>query len=141
MPISTKVTELVTKPLPKVISPRIHAIIDYGTAAAFFTAGALLWNKNKRASLAAYLCADIIGSLMFLTDAPGGVWKKISFETHGKIDPGLAALAASAPNFLGFTEEKESKLFQTMGVALAAVGSMTDYEEGSSNADTRRRAA
>jgi hypothetical protein len=141
MPLATKVTEMATKALPKVINPRAHAIIDYSTAAGFFAAGALLWRKNKRAALAAFLCGDIMGTLMFLTDAPGGVWKKISFETHGKIDPGLAALTASAPNFLGFTDEKESKLFQVMGMAIAAVGSMTDYSQGSSNRETRQRAA
>jgi hypothetical protein len=141
MPLATKVTEMATKALPKVINPTVHAIIDYSTAAGFFAAGALLWRKNKRAALAAILCGDAIAMLTFLTDAPGGVWKKISFETHGKIDPGLAALTASAPNFLGFTDEKESKLFQVMGMGLAAVGSMTDYSQGSSNRETRQKAA
>ena len=141
MPISTKLTELATKPLPKVISPGVHAVIDWGTAAAFLTAGALLWRKNKRASLASYLCADLIGSLIFLTDCPGGVWKKISFETHGKIDPGVSALVASLPNLLGFSDERESKLFQGMGIGLAAVRSLTKFEEGSTNKETRRRAA
>jgi len=141
MPISTKLTELATKPLPKIISPGVHAVIDWGTAAAFVTAGALLWRKNKRASLASYLCADLIGTLIFLTDCPGGVWKKISFETHGKIDPGVSALVASLPNLLGFSDERESKLFQGMGIGLAAVRSLTKFEEGSTNKETRRRAA
>jgi hypothetical protein len=141
MPISTKLTELATKPLPKFIGPGMHAAIDWGTAAAFLTAGALLWKKNKRASLASYLCADLIGSLIFLTDCPGGVWKKISFETHGKVDTGVSALVASLPNLLGFVDERESKLFQGMGIGLAAVRSLTNFDEGSSNADTRRRVA
>lgn len=141
MPIAIKLTELATKPLPKVISPGIHAVIDWGTAAAFFTAGALLWKKNKRASLAAYLCADLIGTLIFLTDCPGGVWKKISFETHGKVDPGVSALVASLPNLLGFSDNREAKLFQSMGIGLAAVRSLTAFDEGSSNAETRVKAA
>jgi hypothetical protein len=141
MPISTKLAELATKPLPKVISPAMHAVIDWGAVAGFFTAGALLWRKNKRAALASYLCADLIGSLIFLTDCPGGVWKKISFETHGKVDPGVSALVASMPNLLGFSDEREAKLFQGIGVGLAAVRSLTDFEEGSSNAETRMKAA
>ena len=141
MPISTKLTELATKPLPKMISPGMHAAIDWGTAAAFLTAGALLWKKNKRAALAAMISGELIGSLIFLTDCPGGVWKKISFETHGKIDPGVSALVASMPNMLGFSDEKQSKLFQTMGIGLAAVRSLTAFDEGSSNAETRMKAA
>jgi len=141
MPISTKLTELATKPLPKAISPGMHAAIDWGTTDAFVAAGALLWKKNKRAALASYLCADLIGSLIFLTDCPGGVWKKISFETHGKVDTGVSALVASLPNLLGFADERESKLFQGMGIGLAAVSSLTNFDEGSSNIDTRRRVA
>jgi len=141
MPISTKLTELATKPLPKFISPGAHAVIDWATAGAFITSGALLWKKNKRAALGSFLCGNLIGSLIFLTDCPGGVWKKISFETHGKIDPGVAALVASLPNLLGFSDETESKLFQSMGIGLAAVRSLTAFDEGSSNKETRLRAA
>jgi hypothetical protein len=119
----------------------MHAAIDWGTTAAFLTAGALLWRKNKRASLASYLCADLIGSLIFLTDCPGGVWKKISFETHGKVDTGVSALVASLPNLLGFAGERESRLFEGIGIGLAAVRSLTNFDEGSSNAETRHRAA
>ena len=132
MPISTKLTELATKPLPKFVRPGVHAVIDWGVAAAFLTAGALLWKKNTRASIASYLCADLIGSLIFLTNCPGGVWKKISFETHGKIDPGISALVVALPNLLNFSDKEESKFFQAMGIGLAAVRSLTKFEEGSS---------
>ena len=139
MPIAQKAATVVAPKLPKMITPTAHAVIDYAMFGAFFTAGALLWSKNKRASLAAYLCADIVGSLAFLTDMPGGVWKKISFETHGRIDPGLSALAATIPEMLAFKAEKEARLFQTMGIAMAVVGGLTDYAQGSKNHETRLR--
>ena len=141
MPLSTNLTELVTQPLPKIIRPGMHAIIDWGTAGAFLAAGALLWKKNKRAALASMICGDLIGSLIFLTDCPGGVVKKISFETHGKVDPAVSALVASMPNLLGFSDEKESNLFQGIGIGLAAVRSLTSFDEGSSNAETRMKVA
>lgn len=141
MPISTDLTELVTKPLPKMISPKVHAIIDWSIAGAFITAGALLWKKNKRAALASMICGDLIGGLILLTDCPGGVWKKVSFETHGKIDPVVSGLVATMPNLLGFSDEQESKLFQSMGIGLAAVRSLTAFDEGSSNTETRIKAA
>ena len=139
MPIAHKAAKAVAPKLPKMISPIAHAVIDYAMFGAFFTAGALLWKKNKRASLAAYLCADIVGTLAFLTDMPGGVWKKISFETHGRVDPGLSALAASIPEMLAFKDEQEAKLFQGMGIAMAVVGGLTDYAQGSKNSETRLR--
>jgi hypothetical protein len=42
---------------------------------------------------------------------------------------------------LGFGKENEAKLFQGMGIGIAAVGSLTDFDQGSSNAETRRGAA
>ena len=139
MPIAHKAAKAVAPKLPKMISPTAHAVIDYAMFGAFFTAGALLWRRNKRASLAAYLCADIVGTLAFLTDMPGGVWKKISFETHGRVDPGLSALATSMPEMLAFKDENEAKLFQGMGIAMAVVGGLTDYAQGSKNHETRLR--
>ena len=141
MPISTRLAELATKPFPKAITPKMHAAIDWATAGAFLVSGALLWRKNKRAALASFISGNLIGSLIFLTDCPGGVWKKISFETHGNVDPGVSALVASFPNVLGFSKEAESRLFQSMGIGLAAVRSLTKFDEGSSNAETRNRAA
>ena len=141
MPISTRLTELAAKPLPKVVNPGMHGIIDWGAAAVFATAGALFWSRNKRASLAAYFCADVIGSLIFLTDCPGGVWKKISFETHSQLDPGIAALVALIPGLLRFSDEKESRLFQAMGIGLAAVRTLTNLEEDAGTFEARQRAA
>ncbi len=141
MPIAQKAANLVAPSLPKVISPAAHAVIDYAIFGTFFAVGSLFWKRNKRAALAAYLCADVIGMVAFLTDMPGGVWKKISFETHGRIDPGISALAALLPEIMAFKDEKEAKLFQYMGVGLAVVGGMTDYEQGSRNRETRLKAA
>ena len=139
MPLANTAARAVAPRLPQLISPAAHAVIDYVMFGAFFTAGALLWRKNKRASLAAYLCADIVGTLAFLTDMPGGVWKKISFETHGRVDPGLSLLAASVPQMLAFKGEHEAKLFHGMGVAMAVVGGLTDFAQGSKNHETRLR--
>jgi hypothetical protein len=141
MSISTDLTELATKPLPDVISPGVHAVIDWGTAGAFFAASALLWKRNKRAALGSMICGNLIGSLIFLTDCPGGVVKKISFTTHGKIDPGVSAVVAAMPNLLGFSGDKEARLFQSIGIGLAAVRNLTAFDEGSSNAETRIKAA
>src|SRR5262249_50255387 len=138
---STTAAGAITRKLPKAVSPEVHAILDWATFGAFFTAGALLWSRNKRASLAAYLCADVVGSLIFVSDVRGGAWKKLSFETHGRIDPGLAALAASLPELMAFAHDKESRFFRMMGVGMAMISGITDYQQGSSNLETRARVA
>jgi hypothetical protein len=40
MPMLTSATHMLTKRMPKVISPRAHAFVDYITAGAFLLTGA-----------------------------------------------------------------------------------------------------
>jgi hypothetical protein len=63
-----------------------------------------------------------------LTDYPGGVKRVISFETHGKIDAGLAGLAATMPNFLAFTDDEEANFFRTAALAETVVTGLTDFD-------------
>ena len=115
MPILDKAAKLVTNRMPKVISPRTHAIIDYAMAASFFGMAAFFGRRNKRAAVSALLCgaAETITSLC--TDYPGGVVREINFKTHGTIDFALSGLAASLPGMLRFNDEPGSKVFQGAG--------------------------
>ena len=52
MPLLQSVVQSVgQKALPKVISPKAHAIIDYATAGSFFLMAALMWKRHKRAGI------------------------------------------------------------------------------------------
>ena len=125
--------------LPKIISPKTHAIIDYATAGSFLLTGALLWKRHKRAAIGAIVCGAIEANTAMMTDYPGGVAKLISFETHGKIDAGFAGLVSMLPSILGFGDEKESWFFRGQGMGLAAVTGMTDFEYYEESGRRRRR--
>lgn len=120
--------QTLTNRLPKVISPRTHAIIDYATAGAFFLMAALFWRRSKRAAISSLACGAVETTTALLTDYPGGVTDLISFETHGKIDAGLAGMVTALPNVLGFSDEKESMFFRSQGISIAAVTGLTDFE-------------
>ena len=119
--------------LPKVISSKNHAIIDYATAGGFFLMTRLMWKRHKRAAVAALACGINEVTHAMLTDYPGGVAHVISFPTHLRIDSGFAGVVASLPNLLGFTHEWPSIYFRGQGMAIAATASMTE------NGVTRRR--
>jgi len=127
MPLMTKAVEAVGNRLPKIISPRTHAIIDYGVAGAFVLMGALFWKRNKRAAVAALGVAATEVTLSLLTDYPGGVARVISFETHGRIDAGMAGAIASLPNVLRFGGDPEAKHFRIQGAAIGGVTSITRF--------------
>jgi hypothetical protein len=127
---------LIADRMPKKIGPRTHAIIDYAMAATFFTAGALFWRHHRRAAVSSLLCGAATAANALLTDYPGGVFKQISFETHGKIDAGLAGLTATIPSALFFRDDAEARLFLAAGLAESAVTALSDF---SSESDYGRR--
>lgn len=126
MPMMNTVAGAVSKRLPKVVSPKAHAIIDYITAGSFLLAGMLFWKRNKRAALGALVCAGADLTLSLLTDYPGGVASVISFPTHCKIDLGLAAMAAEMPRFMKFEDDAEKKFFLMQGAGIITITNLTD---------------
>ena len=139
MPMMQKGVQMLTDRMPKVISPRTHAIIDYATAGAFFVAGAMLWGRSKRAAIGSLVCGAMEAGTAMVTDYPGGVTDLISFQTHGRIDAGFAGFVAALPNLLMFGGEPEAMLFRAKGIAIAAVTGLTDFSEGRQSGRRRSR--
>ena len=141
MPLADRATRVVANRLPKLIGPRAHAVADYATAGALFLLGALFWRDNKRAALGAMICGGAITATSMLTDYPGGIKRVITFQTHGRIDAGLAGLTAAMPNFLAFSDEEEARFFRGFAVAETIVAGLTDFETPSNVIEMPRRSA
>ena len=141
MPLMQKGVAAMSNHMPKVISPKGHAIADYVTLGGLLAMGALFWKHKKRAAIAALTCAGAEAANTLLTNFPGGVAKVISFPTHGKIDMGLAATCSAMPNFMGFDDEPEAKFFRIMGINITVIGAMTDFSEPRAYRTKTRRAA
>lgn len=144
MPLLAQLTRWSTNKMPKVINPTAHAIIDYATAATFFAMAAFFWRRNKRAAISSLVCGSAETITALLTDYPGGVVREISFETHGKIDFGLAGLVANMPAMMRFSDEPESRFFTLQGMTLGAVTGLTDFTgtgEGGQLEELEKRAA
>jgi hypothetical protein len=125
--------------LPKRLSPKTHAIIDYGIAGAFFLGAGLLWGKSKRAAMASLACGAAETAVILLTDYPGGAAKLINFERHGQIDAAMSGTVVTLPGLLGFKEETPAILFRLQGIGIGIIASMTDFKALPSS--VRRRAA
>jgi len=125
--------------LPKVISPRQHAIIDYATAGAFALGAVLFWKNHKRAAIASLACGAAEAGTGMMTDFPGGLWKVIPFETHGKIDVGLAAGLEAIPTLLAFGDDPRAWFFRSQGLSIAAVTGMTKFNAGPRRSESRKR--
>lgn len=120
---------LMSRLLPKVISPRTHAIIDYANAGAHILAGVLFLRKSRRASNAAFALGASVLANSLMTDYPGGVFRRYSFRVHGALDYGVAAASAAMPKLLGIEEEPEARFFKLQGSGEGLIASMTDYAD------------
>jgi hypothetical protein len=101
--------------MPKMISPAAHAVIDYAIAGWFFIAGAILWRKHRKTATAA------------VTDYLGRLKPMISFQTHERVDGGLASVVGAMPIALNFANDPEARWFRAHGIAIAAVTGLTDF--------------
>jgi hypothetical protein len=144
MPILNSFVRMAMKPLPRMISPRAHLIFDYVAAGSMFASAAWLWPRNKRAFVAALICAGTELGAGMLTDYPGRVRRVIHFGARREIDLGLAAMMATMPDFLGFDDEPEKKVFLAQGLAFTVLSELTDFPEEPQSVErsrTRPRAA
>jgi hypothetical protein len=127
MPLLERSAGWVANRMPKTIGPRAHAMMDYAAAASFFGMAALYWRRNQRAAVSCLFCGAAEAMSALLTDYPGGVTESLSFETHGTIDFGLAALVASVPGMMHFAGEPEARFFRLHSLALAVIAGLTDF--------------
>lgn len=141
MPTLNKIVKIAAKPLPRVMSPRAHAIVDYMMVGSFFGTAAYFWRHNKRAAVAAAFCGGAKLAISLLTDYPGGVKKVINFHARREIDLGLAAMVATMPEFLAFKDEPQKKFFLTQGALITAASELTRFPDPGRRRKERARAA
>jgi len=125
--------------IPKVISPKVHGIIDYAHVAFFFTVGLLCRKSNKAASNAAFATSGFILAESLLTDYRYGLKPVISFATHGKMDTVFASTSWMVPLLFGFKGTAAAHIFEGNSLAEASVVATTDWS--SERARQERQAA
>ena len=123
-------------PTTKTISPAKHALLDYGVVMTFLGMGMRFRGRNNRAASLAFINAGMVLGVSLATDYPGGVWKKISFKTHGMLDVVQAALAGVGPILFGFARAAEAKPFYTQAASEVGVIAATDWNAGQPDAVT-----
>lgn len=137
MPILNNVAKLTVKPLPRMISPKAHAVLDYVSIGAFFAASSWFWKHNTRAAIAAMICGSAELAISLLTDYPGGAKRMIDFGTRREIDLGLAAMTATMPEFLAFKDEPEKRFFLAQGMLISAATELSQFPEQPDRAEKR----
>ena len=111
----------------KVISPKVHGIIDYAHVAFFFGFALLCRKSNKPAALAALGTGTFVLVQSLLTDYPLGLKPVIPFAMHGKMDAGFASASWVIPKVFGFSGTAAAKVFEMNSAVEGTVVGMTDF--------------
>lgn len=130
MTLTQKGVKVVAGRMPKMITPRAHAALDYAIAGSFFLMGALFWKRNRRAGMGSLLCGGATAAVSVLTDYPGGVKKIIPYPLRKQIDTGLVAMAAAMPRLLDVEDKRDAKFFSRQALARTAITAMADFDHG-----------
>jgi hypothetical protein len=127
--------------VPKYISPKVHAWLDFAVTTYFLGLGVWFAIRGRgRAATAAFINGGMVAGVSMNTDYDGDEVKPINFKMHGTLDAAQATTAALAPVLLGFADEPEAKYFWGQAANEAGVIAMTDWDAGMP-AHERRRAA
>lgn len=129
MALMQKGMALAASRLPKRISPRVHAALDYAIAGTFMLAGAIFWKRNRRAAFGSLICGGATAAVSLLTDYSGTDGKPISYSMHGQIDAGLIAMTAAIPRLVRIEDEPQAKFFSRQALAKTAITGMTDFRQ------------
>lgn len=140
MPVFNSLAKLIAKPIPRVVTPKLHSAIDYVSVGVFLGSAAWFWGRNKKAALGSLICGGTELALVLLTDYRGEGGKVISFRTHREMDYGLAAMAATMPESLAFKGDDETRFFRLQGALITLLGEVT-RDSSIAVKRTRRRAA
>jgi hypothetical protein len=127
------------KRLPKIINPKLHAILDYTAAATCFTMAALYWRKHKPAAITSLALGVAHTTNNLLTDYPGGAWPVMTLETHDRVSAGVAAMTATLPRAVGFSGDAQARFFRMQAIGQAVVLSMAETGLGSDLRPNRER--
>ena len=114
----------------KLLSPRLHAPLDFALVAGFALAPWLLDFGGAAALLAHVIAAGVfVGSIA--TDYPLGIVKLVPFPIHGYAELASAFLFVAMPFLFGFGGVAASRnFFMFMGVGTIFVFILTDYRAG-----------
>jgi hypothetical protein len=120
--------------MKKPISPRIHGMLDYSTAAAVAAAPRVL-DMPPAASRLFESLAGGYTALSSVTDYPLSLKRVVPFKGHGAAELAIGLALPAMPWLLGFADNRAARNLCFGVTALTfAVAALTDWD-----APTRRR--
>lgn len=114
--------------MKKPISPELHGVLDYATAAAT-AAAPRVFGFPEAAERLCYALAGGYGALSAVTDYPLAVRRTVPFKAHGAAEAMVGLALPALPWALGFAKHRPARNFFLGLTALTfVVAALTDWE-------------
>ena len=124
---------------PKPISPRVHGMLDYSTAAAV-AAAPQVFDMPAPASRLFESLAGGYTALSAVTDYPLSVRRMVPFKGHGAAELAIGLALPAMPWLLGFADNRAARnLCFGLTALTLVVSALTDWNAPSANRRKRRR--
>jgi hypothetical protein len=118
----------------RILSPRIHGILDLVTVAVLLLAPIVLGLGGSPAAIAFTLAAVHLLLTLF-TNFPMGVWKKIPFFVHGIVELIVGVALLILPSYAGYGPGSPARRFYlAMGAVILVVWALTAYRSSEQRA-------
>jgi len=119
----------IRRKMPKPISPRVHGVLDYGTAATVAALPSVLDVPRPARKLFEGLATSYTG-LSSVTNYPLGLKRLVPFKAHGAAELAIGMLLPAMPWLLGFSENRAARnmCFALTGLTLV-VSALTDWDQ------------
>jgi hypothetical protein len=115
----------------KLLSPRIHGILDYVVVVAFLGSPTLL-HLSGTPALIAYVLAGVHLTLTLVTAFPLGVIKLVPLSIHGALELVVSVSLVPLPWILGFASDVTARNFYAgAGIVIFTTWFITDYRGNS----------
>ncbi len=125
----------------KILTPRIHGILDFVVVALFALAPTLFGLSGTPATIS-YALAVIHLILTLTTAFPYGILKLIPFTVHRALEVVVSILLVLAPWIFGFAAEDNAKMFYIgSGILIFIVYLTTDYKAAEADPASHTRTA
>jgi hypothetical protein len=120
------------------IGPRVHSLVDLGTATAFFGYALAAWDRDKRVAVSSAGCGLFHLLTSALTDYSGFRNDRLDMEHHARVDLGLAAIAGTIPAVMGLSDKRGIRFFHFQAIVIAGVAGLTDFKGTGENKQLSR---
>lgn len=111
----------------KLLSPRVHGVLDYAVVVLLFAAPTLL-RFDLPAAMVCYLTGTAHLLVSLLTEYPLGVTRQIPFAVHGAIEFSIGVGLMASPWLFGFSEPGAARsFFLILGLVVLLLVTTTRY--------------